>query len=549
MDFDDEFGVKNQTLEDYKPLKSFKIYGDFLARSNEVYFGRTAPLSMILFNYSNKFKDLLGNPNIKYNFKDKNLINEIKTICNDFGNDIANEINVEKCTVVVELDKEVNAYCIPLITCFDNRPVDKNGNPINGKVDLDKYIDLENIVQTKAGYKFKRKENKIMFISITIGLLWKSTPAEISGIICHEIGHCFQQGIFGTYKNYSDLLYQNEIKNLGKRFDAGFVDSGILMRIFWTILAWPASFIYKIICWLIAFIFKPSFLNINIFTKFNLMLDKKLRNRVDDKRFMLKEKADSKNISDRNKICAQSYVNDTDRESTFKEKEDNIYKSYKKNTLYKEEKKTAASGFWKMMNTIAFDINNHEENFLQLVTLSRYTQNSYAKQVFYQKYEYFADIFASAYGFGPGLYKTIINSETDFNKRLDNIFSSGIYKIPFVKAIALYSAYQHMRDIESLDEHSEGYQRASAMYTNLINEIKNNPDLTKAQKEAIKADCDMYKKLDDQFYKDNAKNGVLYKLYNKMLSKKVTQKSEKVEELVLEPILEVAKETSNVKIK
>lgn len=549
MDFIDEFGLESLDMSDYKPLKSYKVYGDFLARSNEVYFGRTAPLSLVLMKYSKELKDLLGNPNIKYNFKDKNFVNKIKRICDNFGKEIANEINAEKCTVVVELDKNVNAYCYPLITCFDNRPVDKDGNIIEGKVDLDKYIDIENIVQTKAGYKFKKSKSKLLFVSISIGLLWKGTPEEISGIICHELGHCFQQGIFGSYKNYSDLMYQQEIKNLGARFDGGFSSLGSIGKMIFTVLSFPISFMYKILCWLIAFIFNPSCLNINIFTKLNLVIHNALHNRIEDKRFMMKDKVESDDWNDKTKKYSQSIIIDLDREKEFKKNEKDIYKSYKKADLYKNEKQAVGSKFIKMMNTIAFDINNKQENFLQLITLSRYAQNKYSQQVFYQKYEYFADIFASAYGFGPNLYNILIDSDTDFNKKLESIFNSGIYKVPFIKAIALYNAYQHMRDISSVDEHGESYQRASAMYTNLINEIKNNPDLTKEQKEAIKADCDMYKKLDDKYYQDNKKKGVLYKLYNKMLTKKITQKSEKVEDLVLGPILEVAKETSNEKIK
>ena len=52
-----------------------------------------------------------------------------------------------------------------------------------------------------------------------------------------------------------------------------------------------------------------------------------------------------------------------------------------------------------------------------------------------------------------------------------------------------------MRDYESVDEHGGAYERASAIYTNLSYELKNNPDLTVSQKKAIQHDIDLLKKI------------------------------------------------------
>ncbi len=555
MDILDDFGKESIILENYKPLPSLKILNSnsIFEKSNEVYFGRTAPLSIILLSYAKEVKKLLGDPKKKYDFKNKSFVNEIKNMNENYGAQIATELNVEKCTLNIVLDKEVNACCLPLITCFDNRPLDKDGNPIDGKVDLDKYVDIENIIQTKNGYKFKDSKNKLLLININIGMIWVGNEEEIAAIICHELGHCFQQGIFGSIKNYSDLLYRQEIRNLDKRFNYFIRDNDTN---FWKIvkLLFPLPGFFKLFSYLISFIFQPNILNFNIFNKMNLFIHKTLLTRVvDEKRFMTKdvvEKIDG-NGKDANEMIAKASnnlaYNDLDREQEIEDETNDIYKSYKKIDLYKETKTTKFTQWkidvWKFFTALALDIDNKQTNFFEFISLSRFAKKNYTKEVFYRKYEYFADIFASAYGFGPSMYKNISREETNTNKFIaEEVYSRGIYKIPFIKAIAIYNQYKRDRDLAMTDEHGEAYERASAMYTNLLNEIKTNSDLTPAQKKAIENDLKIYKKIDEEYYEQNKKDGCLYKAYNKMLAKKVTTKSDKVEDLILGPILEVAKE-------
>lgn len=553
MKIKDDFDKNSIILDNYKELPKFHIYKEqeFGNKSMEVYFGRNAPLAVILVSYCEKLKDLLGDPNIKYDFKDKKFVSKIKNLCDNFGKAIATEVNAESCAVQVSLDKEMNAYCVPIFTCFDNRPLDKNGKPIAGKVDLDKYVDLENIVQTKTGYKYKKAANKLLFININIGFIWKSTPEEMAACLCHELGHCFQQGIFGTYKNYSDLLYQNETKTYSIRM--AIISSVISnISIFSIGLTTGISLPITIIAAVIAFFFFPIILNNPLVVKIKNAFTKFANGRiVDEKRWMMKdklEKMDNGTLSDteRNQMNAQTKVENTNRKKIIDKELKSTYDSYKKINLYKKEKEVKQS-LWKGLLAIFFDFNSRTMNFWKTVSLSRYAQNKTVQETFYKKYEFFADIFASSYGFGPTMYKNLIHMEKDYDNYLSDIYSHGIYKIPLARAAALYNMYDTLRDAYAMDEHGETYERASAMYTNLVNELKTNPDLTAAQKKALIEDCNMYKKLDDEYYNTMKKDGWLYKSYNKMLSKKITTVNPKVEELVLQPILEVAKETSGKK--
>lgn len=554
MNILDDFGKESIILENYKSLPSLKILNSnsIFEKSNEVYFGRNTPLSIILLSYAKEVKQLLGDPKQKYNFKNKSFVDKIKNTNEKYGAQIATEINAEKCVLNIVLDDDFNASSLLLITCFDNRPLDKDGNPIDGKIDLDKYVDIENIIQTKNGYKFKDSKNKLLSININIGTIWFGNEEEIAAIICHELGHCFQQGVFGSIKNYSDLLYKQEIANLNKRFDY-FIKSNDTL--FWKIvkLLFPLPGFFKLFSYIVSFLFQPNILNFNIFNKMNLFIHKTLLNRVvDEKRFMTKDIIDKINNGDKSankmmRIASSNLVyDDIDREQEIEDESNDIYESYQEIDLSKKNKTSKFTQFkidvWKFFIALALDIDNKQSNFFEFVSLSRFAKKNYTKEIFYRKYEYFADIFASAYGFGPSMYKNISREETNNNKFIDGLYSRGIYKIPFVKAMAIYSQYKRDRDLAMIDDHGEAYERASAMYTNLLNEIKTNSDLTPAQKKAIEIDLKIYKKIDEEYYEQNKKDGCLYKAYNKMLAKKITTKSDKVEDLILGPILEVAKE-------
>ena len=310
---------------------------------------------------------------------------------------------------------------------------------------------------------------------------------------------------------------------------------------------------FKLFSYIVSFLFQPNILNFNIFNKMNLFIHKTLLNRVvDEKRFMTKDIIDKINNDDKSankmmRIASSNLVcDDIDREQEIEDESNDIYESYQEIDLSKKNKTSKFTQFkidvWKFFIALALDIDNKQSNFFEFISLSRFAKKNYTKEIFYRKYEYFADIFASAYGFGPSMYKNISREETNNNKFIDGLYSRGIYKIPFVKAMAIYSQYKRDRDLAMIDDHGEAYERASAMYTNLLNEIKTNSDLTPAQKKAIEIDLKIYKKIDEEYYEQNKKDGCLYKAYNKMLAKKITTKSDKVEDLILGPILEVAKE-------
>lgn len=537
----------------YKPSPSYGIYKE-LNLSMEAFFGQTAPLSIILKSFAKDIKTLIGTENDKKNFKDKKYVDSIKNLCEKYGSKISEELNVDKTTIVVLLDKEINAYCIPLITCFDNRPVDKHGDPIDYQVDLDKYVDLENIVQTKTGYRFKNPENKLLLISLNIGLIWKSTEEEIAGIICHELGHCFQQAIFGSYKNYSDLLYATEIKNLSAKFEIFGGNPNNPITKFLKIFT-PLPFFGKILMATLIDLCNPSLLKTTIFPKLHLALHKFFHGRiVDEKTFKMKEKLDKLDnndlsIHEKNQLTENTFVMNTNREKEFKNIEQDTYDECNEVDIYKKEveandkKEKSKKETNNFLTALWYDINNKQINFLKFISLSRYAQNTQAKEVFYKKYEFFADIFASAYGFGPALYKNLSKTETETIDFIHNkVFDKCLFKIPVVKAFAIHSDYIRMRDFESVDEHGGAYERASAMYTNLTYELKNNPDLTVSQKKAIQHDIDLLKAVDDQYYKDNEKKGFLYKWFNKVLKKRQTTYNTTIEELILQPMSEVVNE-------
>lgn len=248
-----------------------------------------------------------------------------------------------------------------------------------------------------------------------------------------------------------------------------------------------------------------------------------------------------------NQISNLVYPNDIDRKKEFDKMKKEDYDEYKKVNLYKKENETKSKcGKYvsELINAIAFDLDNRELNALNVISLSRFAQNSYQKQIFYKKYEYFADIFASSYGFSPILYKQLSQSELDDDRYLkNNVFNKFLYKIPMFKAAALLNAYQRLRDYEIVDEHGGAFERGSAMYTNLMNELKTNKDLTPKQIKAIENDINLMKNIDDEYIKERKMNGLSFAIYNHYIEKRKISKNTQVEELILEPIVQLANES------
>ena len=185
-----------------------------------------------------------------------------------------------------------------------------------------------------------------------------------------------------------------------------------------------------------------------------------------------------------------------------------------------------------------------DDNVIDVIALNNYTVNQYSKISFYKRYEFFADVFATSYGFGADLFNSL-NKINEVNlKNVDKELIVGINKIPFFKSIAKTNFYILLNKNRKVNVHGTRNERSVNMYTALVHELQSNASLTSDQKKAIQHDIDLINEADEQYYKDMKESGFWFKYYNKLIDERIKGKVSKdtVEE-VLKPIEEICKET------
>lgn len=506
-----------------------------LEKSNEAYFGLESPLSQDLINYATKLKNLIQDvDDIK--FKNREFMKKVNSILIDFGEAVKLDINAEKVTFLLVPDDTLNAAAYPIYIRADTTYKDSNGRVY---LDLDKIADIEDIIVTSEGYKYRNKKNKLLCIKLNKGLIQKSEPEIIAGIIAHELGHCFQDGIFGTYKDVADITYVN-IMNTGANIVELFRQQ---MPKFIQGLSKVVGFRFIFI--IFTYLMFPHYLlTTGIFSGLGAKLFK-LSNGLANKNKTLRmkdqlEKIDNGDNETKKKIenSQATYVlelvnKNNDRTKFIKELEKNNKEEWK---LYLENcnnLEPVSSKFKEAWKRIVMQMDNMDRRVVKLLTLSKFTKKTYSKNMFYKRWEFFADIFATSYGFGPETYKMLSNS---VNEDLKNLEGMGLY--------GKYHIYKTFIDDVEFDVHGSNKQRLQNIYTDLIHELQNNTTLTSEQKKQIKTQIDQLKVVSEQVYESRKSNNkhVLTKAYNRLIDDRIEGVSHETEEEILKPLDDLCKE-------
>lgn len=532
-----------------------------LSRSNEAYFGREAPLAQTLITGSEKLKEFVETTKTD----SKTFYSEIIKLTTELGANIARDINAEACHVMIVPDEMENASTLNMRlladTCYK---YEKDGKTYIS-VDFDKVADLEDIIIGTDGYKFKNKKGKILFLIVNYGLIKLETPEEIAATICHEIGHSFQQGIYGLYKNIADICLANTVKlkkeQVGKMKLPGpiswIVNRSLTCKLFFALVSY-------------LWVFNGNFFKSGIMAKFGAWLEKTFwGDKAKDTTFKMKDKlktidANEESVEAQHAID-EIYRNDSaysiqniiisdskqfyniEKTKWIKSANDENKKKWdeynKKVNPDTGAKKTIGNYLYHFFRCINIDFWLLNENIVNILSLNNYTVKEYSKISFYKKYEFFADVFAASYGFGADLWKSNIKTEIKIRKEEDNYWLSGLNKVPFFKALFKTQALIYELKNEKIDEHGSGRERAINTYTALMQELKTNPSLTGDQKKEIQADIQRIIDADEAFYQEEKENGFWFKYYNKLIDKRIKgEQSEDTIEQVLKPIQELCNE-------
>lgn len=524
-----------------------KFYDFFpgLSQSNEVWFGKQSELSIALITYAEKFIEFFNT--VKPT--DKKFYNDILKISTSFGNELANILNVEKCNVCISPDIEPNAAALTTVylneCCYKYT---KDGEEYTS-INLDKIADLEDIIiSNKNGYTFKNKKGKILYIEINYGLFKIDlTPEELAGILCHEIGHCFQEAIFGLFKSVADIAISNIVKDKQRWYS----------KIFWFV---PFGWLRGIL----SYLFFPKLLSTPLFAKIGAMIQAKIFEPFKNSTYLMKEKLKKWDNGDKkiqeelnseddgmgvakdiirydsslyNEQTKQEYA---DEKAQLYEKQ---WKEYIKALKKKPEEENLAVKLYKFFRAIAIDIHLLDNNVADVIALNDYTVNQYAKISFYKRYEFFADAFASSYGFGPHLQIALQKMQKDYDKFMDDEYIRGINKIPFFKSMFKTQALIYQLRYSRVDVHGTQQERSRNTYTMLMQELKTNPTLTSEQKKNIQQDIELLLEADEKFYKERQESNFWFKYYNKLLDQRIQNKiNEDTITEVLKPIEEAIKQ-------
>ena len=464
---------------------------------------------------------------------------QINSILIDFGEAIKLDINAEKVTFILVPNNTMNAGAFPLFIRANTTIKDKNGNSY---LDLDKIADIEDIIVTTEGYKYRNAKNKLLCILLNKGLIQNAEPETISGVIAHEIGHCFQDGIFGTYKDVADLMFVNEMNTSA---NAVLILRNHLPKFFQTLTKLP--FIRLMFILFTYVVFPHLLFTTGILSGLGVKLAKLLNSisfkKENETTMRMKDQLEKIDDGDkrtengiRNSLTtmALSELNkNNDRKKFISDLEKQNKEEWK---IYLENCKKVepvVSEFKKTWKNIVLQFDNLDRRIINLLTLSRFTSKTYSKATFYKRWEFFADIFATSYGFGPETYSF-----------LASIITNSLDEYKDMNLHGKYNIYKTYLEDSNYDVHGTNKQRLQNMYTDLVHELQNNTMLTTDQKKQIQSQIDEMKMISEKVYEIRKVNGnsLLAKSYNKLIDDRINGVSHDTEEKILKPLDDLCKE-------
>lgn len=500
-DFINIYGRKPELLK-ISIKKRERDYHEY-SRGNEAFFGENNEYKIILISLIAELRSVYQNAVSNQNDKKvrKNFANEIKPILNKIEKHAEKSFNISKC--YFGIDEGFDARCFPL--CYDSNLVtEKNGKRIiNSKVK----ISLEDIAETKNGYKYKNPEGKIYCVSFGINLLDKYndkdlfTDEECAAIITHEFGHSMQQAVCSINENlasvYTKALFDDAYKYLRP-----FVLFGSL---FLSII--PAANSHK------------------YFKEMSNSDPEELGDQIIIEEIgAKKEDYNRENLKDFMKVNTDKTINKLPRKNNKDMKVLKFFFRFVSFTL---------GGLLKILNELINSIFSIPSNIYALSQKGFLNKN--------RRFEQFADVFATSYGFGPALSSALAKLSNAITKQHYGLFNLINY-VP-VANIIVGAAHYNREAIERLvNGYPDTTGRMAAMYKSLKNELDSNKDLSEKDKKSILNQIDTMNSVYNDYVYDWSPKGFVYAIMHKIRFKTLKNEKSDVETNVLEALKEFSKE-------
>lgn len=536
-------------------MKNIDFFDFFpgLSRSNEVYFGKDHILPKTLEKHVIIIKDYLDKAKDK-DFKNKNWIAELTRIVDNMGNAVAKIINAERVIFCINPDDSYNACAMNLFYHNDLLSITNKKDAKEISLDLDKIADLEDIIVSQEGYKYRNSKGKQLLFILNTGLFTHGEVDNIVAVILHELGHQFENGIFGVYKECADMLLSSMVEesvNKVKTLDR--VNNPFIKFLC------KAPLFERLFKYIVVLTFTPSLIPGFIREPMNHLAFKlgfrkqfekptykmqdqldafdKGETKLDDSGFTSITNGIIKYMGNGDKGTRADYIKESKKEYSEK------FKEYKKEPESEEAK--VSNWLFNFFSSIFNNIKFFKINILNVITLSNYNAKQYQKLSFIKKYEFFADIFATSYGYGPDLYRGLSDEYYDILDKYYKNKKVGINRIPLFDAAFKCSFYKYLRNRATNESHGTQAERATNMYTMLVKELETNTSLNNEQRKAIKADIDALKHADDVFYEQRKQHGIWYNVYNRIIDDRIKGVDHKTEEEILQPIIDACQKSLN----
>ncbi len=514
---------KKMTLEEIKKdtwlsknmIKGFEdIFLSPYTRGEEAYFGKENPLANTLLKYIKEMRTLYemtypGGAKKALSNK-KECYQTFQKLMQRFEKDLASVLNAEQVTI--GLQGIENAFALPM--CWDRNLVKREAKKKSFNEGLK--ISLEDIVENKDGFKFRKKEGKYLIICIGIPLFDRFTDGEIVAITLHELGHCLQHMLVSINGN---------VVNASRK--------GLINALFYALQ--PVSTILHSILRLDIFGIMLSVIAL-IISGILWIQERALKGLIDKHG---EEQIGKEIILD---------IMDCDDFDRFKWAEE--VKQMRKDTLKSIIKGNKGTNLLVKFCVMLYNFFEHLAtliyytiapvlqltNVLGYITILGY--NKYLRKE--RRYEQFADMFPTIYGYGPEQASAL--SKLHDSDGVD--FGAGLNLVHWVPGLNLWIALGRAIDLHSLSL-MNGYPppkgRIESLYVTLEFELKNNPQLSKEQRECIKEQmADISDTYDNYVFSTKMQNFV-FMLFNFFTRARVDKGRSDIENNVLRPLFEAKK--------
>lgn len=473
-------------------------------KGSEAYFGDNNPLKLNLIYNIGRLREVYKKATNKNEImkRKKEYLKDFNPIIKDMERLIVSSFNIEKCTI--GLFDMLNAFAYPL--CWDSNLVKEISKRGKEKYDVNTTFkaSLEDIMETKTGFKYKDPKGKIYVLGLGLGFFeYNYTDAEIAGVIMHELGHCMQQAICSINENLASAMISSSIQSL------------------WSFL--------------------DPFLTVGTFG-LNLLIGIFEGATIDTYK-----KADPEDLGDEIiKYGIGSQQDEFDRERLGEQIEDqskkdikNIPKKEKPNILYK-----IFISFFGGLFTL---LNNIITPLLYLVNIPRHivlaTNLNFLKKN--RRFEQFADMFAASYGLGPE-QSSALAKLGNISEKVDIGAFQWLNYVPILNVAIAFGQYINTSNNCLIHGYPDMKKRIVGIYNTCKYEIENNKDLTPEQRKELTKQMEDIKKTYDEYVFDFSSKGIVYAIWATITRKNIEKEDTDIRENVLEALKEV-KERSSIK--